>query len=58
MSDVIHCEVMTEVKKYFEIAASGGEYIMFAGHSLHDDIPSDNVHALLETMHELGIYPL
>jgi hypothetical protein len=58
MSDVNHCEVMTEVKKYFEIAASGCDYIMSGGYSLHDDIISENIHALTETTHETGIYPL
>jgi uroporphyrinogen decarboxylase len=51
-------EVIAEVKECLEIAAPGGGYIMSTDHSLHDDIPSENVHALIETTHKFGTYPL
>jgi len=51
-------EVRAEVKECIEIAGPGGGYIMSTDHSLHDDIPSENVHALIETTHKFGVYPL
>jgi uroporphyrinogen decarboxylase len=51
-------EVAAEVKECIEIAAPGGGYIMSTDHSLHDDIPSENVHALIETTHKFGVYPI
>lgn len=51
-------EVIAEVKECLEIAAPGGGYIISTDHSLHDDIPSENVHALIETAHKYGKYPI
>jgi len=51
-------EVMAEVKECIEIAAPGGGYIISTDHSLHDDIPSENVYALIEAVHKFGKYPL
>ena len=51
-------EVMAEVKECIEIAGPGGGYIISTDHSLHDDIPSENVHALIEAAHKFGKYPL
>jgi uroporphyrinogen decarboxylase len=49
-------EVIAEVKECIEIAASGGGYIIATDHSLHDDIPSDNVYAFIEAVKKYGQY--
>jgi len=49
-------EVVAEVKDCLKIAAPGGGYIIATDHSLHDDIPSENVYALIETTHKFGKY--
>jgi uroporphyrinogen decarboxylase len=49
-------EVVAEVKECIKIAAGGGGYIIATDHSLHDDIPSENVHVFIETVHKYGRY--
>ena len=51
-------EVKTEVKECIEIAGTDGGYIISTDHSLHDDIPSENVHAFIKAAHEFGKYPI
>ncbi len=51
-------EVMAEVKECIEIAGPLGGYILSTDHSLHDDIPSENVYALIEAVKKYGNYPL
>lgn len=51
-------EVAAEVKECIDIAAPGGGYIIATDHSLHDDIPTENVYAFIEAVHKYGQYPL
>jgi len=51
-------DVIKEVLECLRIAARGGGYIMSTDHSLHDDIPLENVYALIETVKKFGRYPL
>ncbi len=51
-------EVMAEVKECIEIAGPLGGYILSTDHSLHDDIPSENIYALIEAVKKYGNYPL
>jgi uroporphyrinogen decarboxylase len=51
-------EVAVEVKECIEIAAPGGGYIIATDHSLHDDIPVENVYAFIEAAHRYGQYPI
>lgn len=51
-------EVVAEVKECVKFAALGGGFIISTDHSLHDDIPSENVYALIEAAHKFGKYTL
>ncbi len=51
-------EVVAEVKECIDIAAPGGAYIIATDHSLHDDIPSENVYAFIKAVHKYGQYPM
>jgi uroporphyrinogen decarboxylase len=51
-------EVMSEVKECIEYAASGGGYIVSTDHSIHDEIPTQNVLAMIEAANKYGKYPL
>lgn len=51
-------EVEAEVKECIRIAGPGGGYVLSTDHSLHDDIPIENVLALIETARRFGQYPL
>ena len=49
-------EVAAEVKECLKDAAPGGGYIISTDHSIHDDIPTENVYALIKTVNEFGKY--
>ncbi len=51
-------DVRREALECLRIAAPGGGYILATDHSLHDDIPLDNIHAYIEVAKEHGRYPL
>ena len=51
-------DVTAEVKECIQSAASGGGYILASDHSLHDDIPNENVFALYEAGRKYGKYPI
>jgi len=51
-------DVKDEVLDCLKIGAPGGGYIIATDHSLHDDIPLENVNALIETVHKHGHYPI
>lgn len=46
------------VKDCIRIAAPGGGYCLGSDHSVHDDIPNENVFALYEAGRKYGRYPL
>jgi len=51
-------DVKNEVLECLKIAAPGGGYIISTDHSLHDDIPLENVLSLIETVKKHGQYPI
>jgi uroporphyrinogen decarboxylase len=51
-------DVKNEVLECLRIAAPGGGYIISTDHSLHDDIPLENVMTLIDTVKEYGTYPI
>jgi len=58
MADGTPEEVMAEVKECIEYAGKGGGYIVSTDHSIHDEIPSANVLAMIKAANEYGKYPL
>ena len=51
-------EVAAETIECLKIAAPGGGYIIATDHSLHDDIPEENVWTYINTVKKYGKYPL
>ena len=51
-------EVEAEVKECIQTGAPGGGYIIATDHSLHDDIPVENVFAFINTVKKFGNYPI
>ena len=51
-------DVERETAECLRLAAPGGGYILASDHSFHDDIPSANIFALIETAKRFGKYPL
>ncbi len=49
-------DVIRETMECLRTASPGGGYILSTDHSLHDDIPIENVRALIETVHKFGKY--
>ncbi len=51
-------DVINETLECLKIGMPGGGYILSTDHSLHDDIPLENVKALIDTVHKYGNYPI
>jgi uroporphyrinogen decarboxylase len=51
-------DVRREALECLRIAAPGGGYILATDHSLHDDIPLENILAYVEVARRYGVYPL
>lgn len=51
-------DVIEEVKETIRVAAPGGGFIMTSDHSIHDDVPNENVFAMIEATKKYGKYPL
>ena len=51
-------EIEAQVKECISIAGPGGGYCLASDHSVHDDIPNQNVFALYEAGRKYGSYPL
>lgn len=51
-------DVIKETMECLKIGMPGGGYILSTDHSLHDDIPLENVKALIETVMRNGSYPI
>jgi len=51
-------EVIMETVECLKAGAPGGGYIIATDHSLHDDIPEENVWAYINTVKKYGKYPL
>lgn len=51
-------DVVEEVRECIKIAAPGGGYILASDHSVHDDIPNENIFAIYEAGRKYGKYPI
>lgn len=51
-------DVRREVMQCIREAGPGGGYIISSDHSIHDLIPLENVHCLVNTVREYGSYPI
>lgn len=51
-------DVEAQVKECIKAAAPGGRYLLASDHSLHDDVPNENVFALYEAGRRYGSYPI
>jgi uroporphyrinogen decarboxylase len=51
-------EVAAETIECLKIGGPGGGYIIATDHSLHDDIPDENIWTYLNTVKKYGKYPL
>ena len=51
-------EVITQTKECIRIAAPGGSYILGSDHSVHDDMPLENIYAMIKTGKKYGKYPI
>ena len=51
-------DVEEEVRECIGIAAPGGGFILASDHSIHDDIPNENVFALYDAGRRYGKYPI
>jgi uroporphyrinogen decarboxylase len=51
-------DVEEQVKECLRAAAKGGGYCLASDHSIHDDIPNENVFAIIEAGRKYGTYPI
>lgn len=51
-------DVKAETIECLRVGAHGGGYILASDHSLHDDIPNENIFVMVETGLKYGKYPL
>lgn len=50
--------IKAEVKECIRVGAPGGGYVIATDHSIHDDIPTENVLAFIDAVKEYGNYPI
>lgn len=51
-------EVEEQVKEILRVAAPGGGHCLGSDHSIHDDIPNENVFAIYDAGRKYGCYPI
>jgi uroporphyrinogen decarboxylase len=51
-------EVRAEVRRVIEILAPGGGYMVSSVHTVMDDVPAENILAMVEAVEECGTYPI
>ena len=51
-------DVQEQVKECMKLAAKGGGYCLGSDHSIHDDVPNENVFAIYEAGRKYGTYPI
>lgn len=51
-------EVRQEVRRVIELLAPGGGYLLGAVHTIMDEVPPENILAMVEATREFGRYPL
>jgi len=51
-------EVRAEVKRVIDIMAPGGGYMLASVHTIMDDVPPENILAMVDAVEEFGRYPI
>lgn len=51
-------DVRAEVGRVIEVLGPGGGYLAGAVHTVMNDVPAENILAMVDAVHELGRYPL
>jgi uroporphyrinogen decarboxylase len=51
-------EVRQEVKRVIEILGPGGGYMLTSVHTIMDEVPPENILAMVDAVEEFGTYPL
>ena len=51
-------EVRAEVRRVIEILAPGGGYMVSSVHTVMDDVPAENILAMVDAVEECGTYPI
>ncbi len=51
-------QVREEVKRVIQILAPGGGYMVAAVHSIMNDVPAENILAMVDAVEEFGHYPI
>ncbi len=49
-------EVREDVKRNLEALMPGGGYVFNTIHDIQADVPAENLIAMIETLHEFGVY--
>ena len=50
-------EVRDEVKRVMELLGEGGGYMIASVHTIMNDVPAENVLAMVDAVEEFGVYP-
>ncbi len=51
-------EVRAEVRRVIQILAPGGGYMVSSVHTVMDDVPAENILAMVDAVEEFGTYPI
>jgi uroporphyrinogen decarboxylase len=51
-------QVRDEVKRVIEIMAPGGGYMVASVHTIMDEVPPENILAMVDAVEEFGKYPI
>jgi len=51
-------EVRQEVRRVVGLLGTGGGYMLAAVHTIMDDVPAENILAMVDAVEEFGVYPL
>ena len=51
-------QVRQEVKRVMELLGDGGGYLVASVHTIMNDVPAENVLAMVDAVEEFGYYPL
>jgi uroporphyrinogen decarboxylase len=51
-------DVKQEALECLKTAAPGGGYVLATDHSIHDDIPNENVYTYIDVARQYGQYPI
>ena len=51
-------EVRDEVKRVIDIMAPGGGYMVASVHTIMDEVPPENILAMVDAVEEFGKYPI